>query len=102
MLSRLALEEIGDYETEAELKHNIVSVVKVTSMRLGNGAPTCRKFYIHPGIFKAYEDGTLLAELGKTGQSRSRYELRREEKVVSSILRSYDASSEVPPLKKTA
>jgi DNA topoisomerase-1 len=93
-VAALALEEIGDYETDAELKHNIVSAVQVTSTRLGNRPATCRKYYIHPAVFMAYEEGTLLRQMERTTESRSRYQLRREEKVVGSLIAIYAKSDE--------
>jgi DNA topoisomerase I len=101
-IATLALEEIGNYETDAELKSNIVSAVQLTSRRLGNRPATCRKYYIHPGIFQAYEEGTLFSELEKATESRARYGLRREEKVVKSIIAIYDPNIEEKPAKVAA
>jgi DNA topoisomerase-1 len=45
--------------TKAELKRIISAVVKEVAQRLGNRPATCRKYYIHPVVFKAFETGTL-------------------------------------------
>lgn len=47
-------------QSETQLKHTIVEAVKHVAERLGNRPATCKKFYIHPVIFSAYEDGKLL------------------------------------------
>jgi DNA topoisomerase IB len=45
--------------TKAEFKRVTNDVVKLTAARLGNRPATCRKYYIHPAVFTAFEKGTL-------------------------------------------
>ena len=50
---------MGAAENSTEAKKNIVEAVKQTARRLGNRPATCKKYYIHPAILDAYEDGSL-------------------------------------------
>lgn len=43
----------GDY------KKNIVAALQVVSKKLGNTVSVCRKYYVHPEIFKMYEEERL-------------------------------------------
>lgn len=45
--------------SQKTLTSNIVNAVKVAAKQLGNRPATCRKYYIHPVVFKAYEAGKL-------------------------------------------
>jgi DNA topoisomerase-1 len=49
----------GPVTTKAEFKRVTNDVVKLTAARLGNRPATCRKYYIHPAVFTAFEKGTL-------------------------------------------
>lgn len=53
--------------TKADFKRVTAEVVKLTAERLGNRAATCRKYYIHPGVFTAFENGTLFKAFEKCG-----------------------------------
>lgn len=57
-----------------EAKSTIVNVVKTVAKLLGNRPATCRKYYIHPALFAAYECGTL-----PTWKARKREGLSAEE-----------------------
>jgi DNA topoisomerase-1 len=52
---------LGDFETAAESKANVVEGVKRVAERLGNTPAVCRKSYIHPEVIEAYQDGSLFA-----------------------------------------
>ena len=41
-------------------KKNLTQAVKQVSKRLGNTPTVCRKYYIHPAVLKAYDEGELL------------------------------------------
>jgi DNA topoisomerase-1 len=45
--------------TQAEAKRNIVRAVEAVAERLGNTKAVCRKSYIHPAVFEAYETDAL-------------------------------------------
>ncbi len=46
-------------ETKAEGKRATKFVLEVVSSRLGNTPTVCRKSYIHPAVFEAYETGNI-------------------------------------------
>ncbi len=60
--SVLALEycrEIGPFETETEKRKNVVALLDRVAERLGNTRTVCKKYYVHPTIIAAYENGNL-------------------------------------------
>jgi DNA topoisomerase-1 len=75
-------------ESATQLKRTIVEGAKHVAQRLGNRPATCKKFYIHPAIFSAYEDGSLLKAFeGKLRIAEADIEdLKPEEAAVMSLL----------------
>jgi DNA topoisomerase I len=59
LLAVQTLTEMGPAESESELKRNVVAMVKAVASDLGNRPATCRKYYIHPVVIDAYNDGRL-------------------------------------------
>ncbi len=55
----MALLEAGPHQDAKTLKKNVVSAVQRTSEHLRNTVAVCRKYYIHPCVLEAYEDGSL-------------------------------------------
>jgi DNA topoisomerase-1 len=55
----LAFQELGPHKTKTELKKMMVQAVQRTAACLRNTPSVCRKYYIHPCVFKAYESGSL-------------------------------------------
>jgi len=49
----------GKWDTEVELKRNIVGAIKAVAEHLGNRPATCRKYYVHPLILEHYAAGKL-------------------------------------------
>ena len=59
----LAAQTLRDFEkvdSDAKAKKNIVRAVEAVAKRLGNTKAVCRKCYIHPAIFDAYLDGSMV------------------------------------------
>jgi DNA topoisomerase-1 len=59
----LAAQTLNDFEkvdSDAKAKKNIVLAVEAVAKRLGNTKAVCRKCYIHPAIFDAYLDGSMV------------------------------------------
>jgi DNA topoisomerase-1 len=56
----LALEKLGEPESESFAKRNIGSAIEAVARFLGNTVAVCRKCYIHPGVTERYLDGTLI------------------------------------------
>jgi DNA topoisomerase I len=74
----LAAQLLRDYErfdSDAQAKRNIVQAVEAVAKRLGNTKAVCRKCYIHPAVFDAYLDGSML----KTVAQRARRTARKIE-----------------------
>jgi DNA topoisomerase-1 len=74
---------------EEATKVNLNGVLDEVSKKLGNTRTVCRKYYVHPGIIKLYEDNklqTYLQELDKIEEDDSHTDLTKEEKVLMSIL----------------
>lgn len=75
-----AFKSIGPYETTTQCKHNINLALDYVSNQLGNTRTVCKKYYVHPGILRLYEEnkiGAYLSELdgievpdGKAGLTR--------------------------------
>ena len=63
VLAAKALQEISNFDSQAQAKKNIVQAVESVAKRLGNTRSVCRKCYIHPALIDAYLDGSLLQML---------------------------------------
>ena len=86
----LAAEELydnGKFESEKQAKKNIVQAIKNVAEELGNRPPTCRKYYVHPGILAAYQDGSLFTAIEKVDRAdKDKLKLRPVEQAVLNIL----------------
>jgi DNA topoisomerase-1 len=85
-----AFQSIGEAESESDCKKNIVTALDEVSKKLGNTRTVCKKYYVHPGIIKLYEDKNLnkyLQELDKIEQPDDLAGLTSEEKVLMKILK---------------
>ena len=60
VLATECLRDLDRFQTEAEAKRQIVRAVESVAKRLGNTKAVCRKCYIHPAVFDAYMDGSLV------------------------------------------
>ncbi|WP_036477195.1 DNA topoisomerase IB [Myxosarcina sp. GI1] len=63
MEAAIALQDVGNFQSDTEAKQNIVNAVKLVAKRLGNRPATCRKYYIHPLVLETYQAGQLLETL---------------------------------------
>jgi DNA topoisomerase-1 len=86
----LVLEAMGAGETQNGSKKNIVAAVKETAAKLGNRPATCKKYYVHPAILDAYQNGTLFSALAAAQAEESRYGLKREEVAIMLLLAAYN------------
>lgn len=85
-----AFKSIGLSETEADCKKNIVSALDEVSKKLGNTRTVCKKYYVHPGIIKLYEEQNLqkyLKELDKIEEDDQLTGLTTEERILMKILK---------------
>jgi DNA topoisomerase-1 len=63
LLAARALAAIPAPTSERQRKSAIVAAVKRVAAELGNTPAVCRRSYIHPAVFAAFEDGRTLATL---------------------------------------
>ncbi len=85
-----AFQSLGEAETETDCKKNVVAALEEVSKKLGNTRTVCKKYYVHPGIIKLYEEKNLhkyLKELDRIEQSDDLAGLTSEEKVLMKILK---------------
>jgi DNA topoisomerase-1 len=81
---------LSDVITEAERKKNIVAVLDSVSKKLGNSRAICKKYYVHPGLLRLYEENNFskyarcLDQIEMTEES---YGLTPSEKVLLKILK---------------
>jgi len=89
VLAALALREYERFDSEAQAKKNIVRAIEAVAQRLGNTPAVCRKCYVHPAVFDAYLDGTMLAALQQDARDTLAHRLRElspEEAAVLALL----------------
>lgn len=51
--------EIGKADSDSDCKKNVVAVLDTVSKKLGNSRTVCKKYYVHPGLIRLYEEGKL-------------------------------------------
>ena len=54
-----AFSKIGTYETQTQMKKNVVSALDCVAEALGNTRTVCKKHYVHPVILNSYENNKL-------------------------------------------
>jgi DNA topoisomerase I len=85
-----AFKALGCAENDSECKKNIVSALDEVSKKLGNSRTICKKYYVHPGILKLYEDKSLqkhLNELDEIEKNDNLTGLTSDERVLMKILK---------------
>jgi DNA topoisomerase-1 len=75
----MVLKEIGPASSATEAKRNIKQAVDAASARLGNTPAICRKCYVHPTVFDAYEQGVLHSLQLDRGLANEHPQLSEEE-----------------------
>jgi DNA topoisomerase-1 len=65
VLAAQLLRDLEPFGSEAQARKNIVKAVESVARRLGNTKAVCRKCYIHPAIFDAYMDGSMVKTLAQ-------------------------------------
>ena len=85
-----AFKSMGQAGTQTDCKKNIVAALDKVSEKLGNTRSVCKKYYVHPGILKLYEEQNLekyLKELDKIEKPDDLSGLTSEERVLMKILK---------------
>jgi DNA topoisomerase-1 len=62
------------------------------SSKLGNTRTVCKKYYVHPGLIRLYEENNLskyLKELDSLEKTDNKSGLTQEEKVLMKILKDF-------------
>ena len=84
------LADLTPFSTATECKQNIVTIIDNVAGKLGNTRAVCKKYYIHPKLFEAYEQGELepyLQDL-RAGRSQNKSgELHNDEKVLLQFMK---------------
>jgi DNA topoisomerase-1 len=84
---------IGEASGVTECKKNIVAVLDTVSKQLGNSRAVCRKYYIHPGLIRLYEENKLVKYIDELDATESasgeKHALTAEELVLMKILKQY-------------
>jgi len=83
---------VGEALTVTEMKKKVNMVLDCVSSKLGNTRTVCRKYYVHPGLIRLYEENKLVKYLGELNGSENDQDhggLSAEEKVLMKILRQY-------------
>jgi DNA topoisomerase-1 len=77
-------------DSEAGIKRNTLAALDEVSQKLGNTRTVCKKYYVHPGIIKLYEEKSLhpyLDELDCIEEPDNLSGLTSEERVMMKILK---------------
>ncbi|MDI3320704.1 DNA topoisomerase IB [Pinibacter soli] len=84
-----AFKSMGEAATSTEGKKNVVAVLDEVSQKLGNTRAVCKKYYVHPGLIKMYEENNLkkyITALDKIEEPDNKTDLTGEEKVLMKVL----------------
>jgi DNA topoisomerase-1 len=90
VLAAIALNEMREFDSEAQAKKNMRAAIERVAARLGNTPTICRKCYVHPEVLSAYLDRRLVLKIKSEVESELRGELaglQPEEAAVLSLLR---------------
>ena len=85
-----AFKSIGDAMNDTECKKKIVQALDQVSLKLGNTRTVCKKYYVHPGLIKLYEEKNLqkyIAGLDEIEEPDDASTLTTAEKVLMKILK---------------
>ncbi|MEM7760092.1 MAG: DNA topoisomerase IB [Cyanobacteria bacterium P01_A01_bin.40] len=88
LLTAIELNDLGEFKTEQQADNNVTQAIKNVARQLGNRPATCRKYYVHPGVIKAYKNNSLINLMSQ----KSNYEsatngLSFEEMVVIEVIK---------------
>lgn len=84
-----AFKALGQAATESDSKKNILAALDEVSKKLGNTRTVCKKYYVHPGVIRLYEENNLekyLKELDNIEKPDDLAGLTSEERVLMKIL----------------
>lgn len=85
-----AFKGIGPADCDASCKKNVLAALDEVSHQLGNTRTVCKKYYVHPGIIRLYEENSLsnyLKELDDIEAPDERTGYASDEKILMKILK---------------
>jgi DNA topoisomerase-1 len=91
-----AFKSIGDAISSTESKRKIVEALNEVSKKLGNTRTVCRKYYVHPGLIRLYEENSLsqyISKLDKIEEPEKPGGLTGSEQILMKILKNLQDSS---------
>lgn len=83
------LRDLGPAPTQREIQANIVKAIDFVAERLGNTRAVCRKYYVHPRVIDAYQNGVVAPKPTRPRSQKRRQRrgaLRRNELAVLKLL----------------
>ncbi len=87
-----SFKSMGQAITQTMCKQNVIAALDEVSAKLGNTRTVCRKYYVHPGLIRLYEENNLakyLKELDALEKPDHRTGLTKEENVLMKILKQF-------------
>ena len=75
--------------SDSDCKKNVIAALDEVSKKLGNTRTVCKKYYVHPGVIRLYEENGLhkyLEELDKIEKPDDLTGLTSEERILMKIL----------------
>jgi len=87
-----SFKSMGEAVTQAMCKQNVLAALDQVSAKLGNTRTVCKKYYVHPGIIRLYEEHNLakyLKELDALEKPDDKTGLTNEEQVLMKILKQF-------------
>ncbi len=91
-----AFKSIGNSMTATESKKKIVEALDEVSKKLGNTRTVCKKYYVHPGLLKLYEDNSLnqyIDKLDEIEDPKIEGDLTGSEQVLMKILKNLQSET---------
>ena len=85
----LALKEVGQFQTAADMNKKIPAALDIVARQLGNTRAVCKKYYVHPVILELYEGKKLdeyLQELNEVEEGSNNDGYMAEERILLKIL----------------
>jgi DNA topoisomerase-1 len=75
-----------EFTEEQEAKQQVRQAIEIAAKKLGNKVATCRKYYVHPAIPQAYQEGWLLPTMNSADDQEG---LGEAEAGVLAVLQEY-------------
>jgi DNA topoisomerase-1 len=85
-----SFKSLGEAVTTGERKKKVVEALDAVSVKLGNTRTVCKKYYVHPGIIRLYEEDNLLQylkALDDIEEPDEKTDLTTDEKILMRILK---------------